>query len=103
MLCSNLPLDNFSKSGNEYVTDAISKMCGRYDWHENILSNLIGSIKEMPLEEGEQLKTVIKKILRCVPDRTSAHRTANNSFQAIEKDRVERNPTHCVSTTDAVV
>ena len=59
-------LDNFSKSGDEYVTDAISKMCGRYDWHENILSNLIGSIKEMPLGEGDQLKNVIKKILRCV-------------------------------------
>lgn len=48
------------------MTDAVSKMCGRYDWHENILSNLISSIKEMPLDEGTQLKVVIKKILRHV-------------------------------------
>ncbi len=62
--CSNGELDNFSKPGSDFVTDAISKMCGRYDWHENILSNLISSIKEMPLGEGDQLKNVIKKILK---------------------------------------
>lgn len=76
-------LDNFSKSGEDYVTDAISKMCGRYDWHENILSNLIGSIKDMPLAESA-FKGVIKKILKYVRE-TIRKRQADYSLGNLKR------------------
>jgi len=51
--------------GIDYVANSINKMCDHYNWHENIMSNLIGSIKEMPLGDDE-LKGVIKKIFKYV-------------------------------------